>query len=507
MNDERIHTLDNAGLRLIEALKAYIPIVMRKHQTPGLQIALADKGRMIWEAGYGLNDITTGKEMTSDSVYRSGSLGKTYTATAIMILVDRGIIALDDPINKHLPFKVRNPLGERDITVLDLMVHRAGLSVDGACSWQPAVDLAATVKAEYDRECSPLMGGMMKRWISPVGAQWMYSNLGISTLGLIVQTANLEGLSFSDFVQRHVMDPLGMTHSQYPPAQHPDYVRPDIWALTGKGYSRMGGADVPTIPLYISEYPSGAALQRPADHLRLLLAMLNDGELEGCRLFSPEIACAMLSPATPSPDERQGSVNSRNNEQGLVWRINDHGTEWESFDHAGGHMFGWRTQGRGWRNYGAAVMVAVNQWNLPESVFDVNELTDFVGNWLRHRPPVDADEPMAWDAGVVSYVRGVLLAGTYRVSLAIEGQIPKEVFNVDFAAVRDRLGSWDLDAFRRGFETASALPQTVDAIKSFWKSPECEVDGATAHSVYVALGGRPEPGLVSILLPDREAPG
>lgn len=491
MNEERIHTTDLAGLRLIDALKTYIPIVMRKHQTPGLQIALADKGRMIWEAGYGLTDIAADRKMMCDSVYRSGSLGKTYTATAIMILVDRGVINLDDPINRHLPFKVNNPLGERDITVRDLMVHRAGLSVDGACSWQPSVDLAETVEAEFSREWSPLMGGTMKRWIAPVGAQWMYSNLGIATLGLIVQTANTEGLDFSGFVQRHVMDPLGMKLSQYPPAQHPDYVRSDIWSLTGQGYSRMGAADVPTLPLYISEYPAGAALQRPADHLRLLLAMLNDGELDGYRLFAPQIARDMLSPQTVDP----GNV------QGLVWRINDHGTEWESFDHAGGHMFGWRTQGRGWRNHGAAIMVASNQWHLPDNVFDVNELTDFVGNWLRHRPPVDANERTNLDAQTLSYARGVLLAGAYRVSLAMPGTLPIDHLRDGLSAVRDRAGDWDADAFRRGFEAACALPPTLEAAIAFWGSSDCEIDGAAAHEAYAALGGKLEPGLLSILLP------
>src|SRR5262249_14993061 len=133
---------------------------------------------------------------------------------------------------------------------------------------------------------SPIMRGMLPRWSTEVGETWCYSNLGLGTLGLIVETANPEGLDFSAFVQRHIMDPLRMTHSQYPRAQHPEFVRPDIWALLSTGYARMGTAGIPSIPLCFAEYPAGGVIARPADHMRLLLAMLNKGELDGHRLFS-----------------------------------------------------------------------------------------------------------------------------------------------------------------------------------------------------------------------------
>src|SRR5690242_8664461 len=139
MNEERIHTSDSDGLGLVDALRHHLPVLMEKHQTPGLNIAVADKGKLVWEAGFGFADVVSGRPMTADSVYRSGSLGKTYTATAIMILVNRGVIALHDAINKHLPFGVHNPLGGREITVHDLMTHMSGLSEDGAASsWAPS---------------------------------------------------------------------------------------------------------------------------------------------------------------------------------------------------------------------------------------------------------------------------------------------------------------------------------------------------------------------------------
>lgn len=501
MNEERIHTSDPAGLRLINALRGHLPVLMDKHQTPGLNIAVADKGKLIWEAGFGLADIASAKPMRPDSVYHSGSLGKTYTATAVMMLVDRGVIALEDPINKHLPFEIHNPLGERDITVHDLMVHTSGLSADGASSWTPSNSLAEDVAAEYAREWSPMYGGRrMKRWIHSVGTAWTYSNLGVATLGLIVETVNTERLGFSDYVQRHIMDPLRMTHSCYPPAQHPDFVRSELWAQTTSGYSRMGCADIPTMPVYLREYPAGGVLARPADHIRLLLAMMQEGELDGYRLFAPKIARAMTSPGT----EFGLLTNAFGNpigEQGLIWRLHDRGCAWESFEHGGGHMFGWRAQGRAWPHYQAAVVVATTQWSLPDETMEVREVGDFVCTWLRYRQP--ADVPPLGKAAL-SYARGALLAGAYRVTFGIPGDAPEGALETIIAGTRDRGGDWDAAAFRRGFQAVAGLPPTLEAIRNFWGSDASEIDPVTIHAAYAALGGRRAADFLWCLMPAEE---
>jgi CubicO group peptidase (beta-lactamase class C family) len=499
VNEERVHTDDSDGLCLITALRTHVPILMHKHQTPGLNIAVADKGRLIWEAGFGLADIASGRPMTPDSIYHSGSLAKTYTATAVMILVDWGVLALEDPINKHLPFEVHNPLGNREITVHDLMAHRAGLSEDSAgSSWTPGRALAEELEAEFACEWSPMEGGRrMRRWSHPVGIAWKYSNLGVATLGLIVEIANPEGLTFSNFVQRHIMGPLGMKHSCYPPAQHPNVVTSELWEQTTTGYSRMGGTDIPTIPVYFREYPAGGALARPADHIRLLQAMMEEGELDGYRLFGPEIARAMISPAT-----EQGPITNAFGqpigEQGLIWRLNDRSHPWTSFDHAGGHMFGWRTQGRAWPHYKAAIVVAVNQWSLPDDTLEVQELVDFVGTWLRYRQPIQVRR---LNAAVLSYTRGALLAGAYRVTFGVQGDVPPGTLETLIAGTRDREGDWDADAFRRGFEAVAALSPTLEAIQGFWGSEGSEIDIETAQAAYAELGGRKAAGFLWTLLP------
>ena len=226
--NEKIHTERPYDLRMIDAIRDYVPHVMRADGTPGLNLALGYRGRLIWEAGFGYADVAAGREMMPETVYHSGSLGKTYTATAVMQLVERGVIGLDDPINRHLPFEIVNPLGERDITVRDLMTHQSGINTGGANGvWGKPIGLRQALEETFSQETTPIMGGTQKLWIAKVGEKYTYSNPGLGTLGLIVETANPEKLSFADYVQKHVMDPLGMELSQYPPAQHKDYVRPD----------------------------------------------------------------------------------------------------------------------------------------------------------------------------------------------------------------------------------------------------------------------------------------
>jgi CubicO group peptidase (beta-lactamase class C family) len=125
-----ISPADKTGL--IDAAREFIPHVMRKENVPGLNIALGLHGAIIWEEGFGYADLSQQRPMTPKTVMRSRSMGKTYTATAVMQLVEQGIIGLHQPINDFLDFPITNPLGEREITAYDLLTHRSGLAMNTA---------------------------------------------------------------------------------------------------------------------------------------------------------------------------------------------------------------------------------------------------------------------------------------------------------------------------------------------------------------------------------------
>ena len=91
------------------------------------------------------------------------------------------------------------------------------------------------------------------------------SNLGMGTLGLIVEETNPERLSYSDYVERYFMQPLGMKYSQYPPVQDQEHIRPEIWERKSVGYMPMGSGWIPTPAVYFGEFPAGGFVSTPGE--------------------------------------------------------------------------------------------------------------------------------------------------------------------------------------------------------------------------------------------------
>ena len=171
--------------RLIEALRSYIPHTMKQSRTPGLSISLARHGKVIWEQGFGFADLENKTPMTAENTFRSGSMAKTYTATAVMQLVEQGIIGLHDPVNKYIKdFQVVNPLGDREITFNDLLTHRSGLTNNMAgCRFVKPRSLNEHLKDGYAQKMFKIYNGtVLPRWSAKVGEKFRYSNFGIATL-------------------------------------------------------------------------------------------------------------------------------------------------------------------------------------------------------------------------------------------------------------------------------------------------------------------------------------
>ena len=487
---EKVHTDEPFALNLIGALRGTIPHIMKASGTPGLNLAIGYKGELIWEAGFGYADIAAKKKMTPSTVYHSGSLGKTYTGTAIMQLVEQEVIDLDTDISEYLPFDATNPLGDRVVTVRDLMTHRSGMQTDPAGSdYDKPLALDAALKTIFEK--AEVQSWGKELWRTKVGETWHYSNPGIATLGLIVESMNPEGLSFADYVQQHIMDPLGMRAAQYPPAQHKDYVRPDIWKQMSTGYTRMGSAWIPTIPVYFGLYPAGGVLQTPSDHLRLLMAMLNDGKHNGYQVLKAETVEQMLSPELAVKGEALVIGRPGAPRQGLIWRINKQHEKIESFDHAGGHMFGWRTDGRAWSNFDLAIAMGTNQWSLPNSANENLIIREFVDAWLAHQSPDVSLRPATknW-AWKVSYVRGLIFAKSYQ-NLGAGDALPAQALNQSIARTKVQPGwrkDWDAEAFRQGINDITQAGFETADLQTFWESGASQVDPEEVRVVMKELG-------------------
>ena len=109
-------------------LDAYVAQAVKDWQAPGLAIAVVKDGKVVFQKGYGVRDVSKPAPFDTSTVSAIASTTKAMTAVAMGMLVDEGKVNWDDPVTKYLPsFQLYDPYVTREVTVRDLLTHRAGL--------------------------------------------------------------------------------------------------------------------------------------------------------------------------------------------------------------------------------------------------------------------------------------------------------------------------------------------------------------------------------------------
>lgn len=164
---------------------------------PSASVAVARGGEIVFARAYGVTDLVSRRPATTATRYRIGSVSKQFTATAILLLADRGKLSLDDPVARWIP-----EIGSQTATVRQALTHTGGFA-----EFWPTDYLLPTLKR------STTAVEVARRWgaappnFAP-GTKWSYSNTGYNALGLIVERA--AGLPLDEFLKRNVFMPLGM---------------------------------------------------------------------------------------------------------------------------------------------------------------------------------------------------------------------------------------------------------------------------------------------------------
>lgn len=174
----------------------YIKREMRQQQIPGVSLAVLRKGKIAILKSYGLSNIEHGVPVKPETVFQSGSIGKQFTAAAVMILVEEGKLLLDDKINKYISDA---PKTWDNITIRRLLTHTAGMG-----DYPRELDLQRNYTEDQLLEIikSTPLG------YEP-GTSWDYSNLGYVTLGILIR--KITGKFYGDFLRERIFTPLGMT--------------------------------------------------------------------------------------------------------------------------------------------------------------------------------------------------------------------------------------------------------------------------------------------------------
>jgi CubicO group peptidase (beta-lactamase class C family) len=247
-------------------------------KTPSISVALVDDQRVIWAEAFGVIDKEQGLAPTTQTRFCIGSCSKVLAAMATMILVERGLVALDAPLVTYVPdFSMLSP--EADvITIRQLLSHASGLpgtNFINLIAQAPQPDYAERTQVELADQSLKHAPGEMA----------VYCNDGFTLIEDLV--AAVTGQSYAQFVTAEILVPAGMTQSAYP--------RKPLPAGT---FAPAFSDDTPLPPEFTNGFAAGGLYATPSDMGRLARLLLRGGILEGRRILSAASVAEMARDQT-----------------------------------------------------------------------------------------------------------------------------------------------------------------------------------------------------------------
>jgi len=186
---------------------AFVGSELARQRIPGVALGVYRDGKLTKAQGYGLANVEWNAAVTPDTIFQSGSVGKQFTATAVMMLVEEGKVGLDDLIKKYFPDA---PETWNDIKVHNLLSHTSGLS-EYETGARTKAGGPFYMRLDYaEEELYKKIAEMPMDF--KTGEDWAYRNTNYVLLGILIH--RLTGQFYGDFLQERVFKPLGMTHTR-----------------------------------------------------------------------------------------------------------------------------------------------------------------------------------------------------------------------------------------------------------------------------------------------------
>ncbi|MDR4469681.1 MAG: beta-lactamase family protein [Nitrospira sp.] len=257
-------------------IRWFVQQQMKKHDVTGLSLALVDDQHIVWAEGFGYADKAHNVLATPETLYRAGSITKLFTATAIMQLVERGLIDLDRPITTYLPeFSVKSRFPDAaPITIRHILTHHSGLPRDVPLGmWSNNPQPYATV-----------LDDLRSRYVlHPPNHIFSYSNLGMTVLGKVIE--RLSGVPYATYVSRSIFEPVGMTTAS---------IETGVAASPQMAHAYNKGKEEPELPL--RDIPAGGLNVSVIDLARFAGLVFAQGQSGNHRVVKPETFMTMLTP-------------------------------------------------------------------------------------------------------------------------------------------------------------------------------------------------------------------
>lgn len=323
--------------------RAKVEEVVTSGKAPSIAAAVGHGDRVIWSAAFGLADKARRFPATASTPYAIGSITKPFTATAVMILRERGLLSLDDPLSRHLgPLRRPGVRSDAEVTIGRTLGHIAGFPshhqfffVDGP--WQP-------LPFPQRMQC-------FGAEVEEAGARVVYSNLGFGVLSELI--ARVGGQPYGAFLRSELFEPLGLVNSRVPAAEQ---------ETTGAA-TRYDTEGEP-LPFYVTDHDGASAVYASVEDL-VRFGLFHAGTLAPERPILTRKSRALM---------QERGLGDR----GLGWSINPdwsgHRVVWHSGAMPGASATLWIVP-----DEGIAVAVAANQSGAPVNQLAGEILSDVLG--------------------------------------------------------------------------------------------------------------------------------
>ena len=249
---------------------------MKEYKIPGAAVAVVEDGEVVFEKSYGFSDMEKKTAFSDNTTFRIASITKTFTATALLQLVEQGKVELDEDIRTYLPeLEIKNSY-DVPVTVENLLNYTSG------------IDSSPLEELSYKKEdmpCGYLLDEMNKKNLTVVtepGTRISYCSYGVVLEGCIIEAVS--GESCADYIKNYILNPLGMNDSSM---SMEDEAMSNGYLCTNNKLTEY------TMKGYFKLYPEGGLISSLRDMTKYVSMFLNNGSYQGQQIISEETAESM----------------------------------------------------------------------------------------------------------------------------------------------------------------------------------------------------------------------
>ncbi len=260
-------------------IDSFIKGEMKACRIPGLALGIVKGNEIIYQQGYGAAD-PTGREVTPGTPFMIASLSKSFTAMAIMQLVEAGKVNLDNTVQTYLPgFQLSDKAAAAKITIRELLNHTSGISER---------DENTLETLQNDRMSMDEYVAKAQR-IKPGKKVFQYINMNYNILGKIIESVT--GQSYEEYITENIFAPLEMKHSYVSQAE----AQENGMAV---GYRSLFGFPVPVeLPYQSFNLPAAGIISCSEDISKYMTALLNNGTYKNKQILSKSYLEELMSPS------------------------------------------------------------------------------------------------------------------------------------------------------------------------------------------------------------------